>query len=276
MLLQEPGHSAYDLRFSFLGFPVRITWGFWLMAFVLGHSLVRSLDGYFGDSTPGMLPLLVLWAICVLVSILIHELGHALAFRRYGIESSIVLYHFGGLAIPRGSARSNGSLTPPQNIWISFAGPLAQLASAALLIVVIKVTGSGFRVSHELAGENQRAISILDFLPVFFEKFSELLTGDPIHSAGLFAMITFYILPSIFWAILNLIPVWPLDGGRIMSGIVEWRGGNMSQALWISVISAGFAAAYGFTHGQQFLAIMFAMLGISNFQQLQHSGESHY
>ncbi len=52
------------------------------------------------DSNPGQGILLLMWIAAVFVSILIHELGHALAMRRYGISSYIVLYHFGGLAIP--------------------------------------------------------------------------------------------------------------------------------------------------------------------------------
>ena len=43
---------------------------------------------------------MAIWTGAVLVSIVIHELGHAIAFRYYGIASDIVLYQFGGLAIP--------------------------------------------------------------------------------------------------------------------------------------------------------------------------------
>ena len=103
MLLQEPGHSPYDLRFHLLGFPVRVSWSFWLAGVIFGFSLVRGMDGALGLSSPGMLPLLMLWTVCLLVSILIHELGHALAFRQNGMNASIVLYHFGGLAIPTSS-----------------------------------------------------------------------------------------------------------------------------------------------------------------------------
>ncbi len=101
MFLQQPAESPYDLRFQLFGFPVRIAWGFWVASIIFGFELVRGIEAYFGPDSPGRLPLLILWAFCLLVSILVHELGHALAFRQNGIESSIVLYHFGGLAIPR-------------------------------------------------------------------------------------------------------------------------------------------------------------------------------
>ena len=97
-------------------------------------------------------------------------------------------------------------------------------------------------------------------------------TGNPIDSAGLFAMVSFYIFPSVVWALLNLIPVWPLDGGRIARSLVLMGGGDSSQALWISLVAAGGMAVYGFRTGNTFMGILFLSLAITNFQMLQHSG----
>jgi len=262
MLLQEPAHSPYDLRFQLLGFPVRVSWTFWLAGVVFGYGLVQSLDYYFRDASPGIMPLLLLWTLCLFVSILIHEMGHALAFRQNGIHASIVLYHFGGLAIPHSSyspGHSPGRLRPQQDIWISLAGPLAQLASAAVLVAAVKA--AGYR------------LTVFTWMPGPFEKIPGLLQGAEIDSAGLFSLVAFYIFPSVLWAIMNLVPVWPLDGGHIMKSIIQMRGGNMSQALWVSVIAAGLMAAYGFSNGQQYMGFLFLVLGITNFQALQQSGQ---
>jgi stage IV sporulation protein FB len=257
MLLQEPGHSPYDLRFHVLGFPVRVSWSFWLAGVIFGFSLVRSMDEMLGLSSPGMLPLLMLWSVCLLVSILIHELGHALAFRQNGMNASIVLYHFGGLAIPTSSYspdRFHGQLTPKQDIWISFAGPLAQFVSAMVLVAAVKAAGYQAPVPWPLT------------------EVPGLTDGKQIDSHGLYALLLFYIFPSVLWAILNLVPVWPLDGGHISSSIVKLRGGDDAQALWISVIAAGLLAAYGFFNGQQYMGFLFLVLGVTNFQTLQQSG----
>ena len=96
MFLQEPAHSPYDLRFHVLGFPVRVAWTFWIAGLIFGYGLVRGLDDYFQMASPGLPALLLLWTACLFLSILIHELGHAIAFRQNGIEASIVLYHLGG------------------------------------------------------------------------------------------------------------------------------------------------------------------------------------
>ena len=261
MLLQEPAESQYDLRFSFFGFPVRVSWTFWLGAAVFGWGLVDGIDRMLFESSPGRFPLLLLWGMCMLVSILIHELGHAFAFRMYGIHSSIVLYHFGGLAIPTAASmpgRSIGRLSQRDDLWIALAGPLAQLASAAAVVAAVKF--AGYR------------LEIFAWMPAGLHRIPGVLEGNAIDSAGLFAMVSFYIFPSVLWALLNLIPVWPLDGGRIARSLVLMGGGDTSQALWISLIAAGGMAAYGFRNGQTFLGILFLSLAITNFQMLQHSG----
>ena len=66
----------------------------------------------------------------MLGSILIHELGHALAYARFGQPARVVLYHFGGLAIPESWGRRR-HLPPAERFIVSAAGPLAQLLVAA-------------------------------------------------------------------------------------------------------------------------------------------------
>ncbi|WP_145415690.1 site-2 protease family protein [Planctomycetes bacterium K23_9] len=261
MLLQEPPASQYDLRFNAFGFPVRIAWTFWLGALVIGFDFVRGMDMAFGEESPGMGPLLILWTAALFLSILIHELGHAFAFRHQGIHSSIVLYHFGGLATPVASmipGRSIGRLTPKQDLWITFAGPLIQLAAAAVIMFGLKALG------YEVAA--------LKTLPAGLDVLSEYFPGERIENPALFAFTFFFVFPSIVWALLNLLPVWPLDGGHIMRSIVLLTGGDESQSLWISVGAAGLLAAYALTHGQTFMGIFFAMFAVQSFQMLQQRG----
>jgi Zn-dependent protease len=266
-MLQEPTPTPYDVQFQVLGFPVRISWGFWLMAFIFGYSWVQALDLALGELSLGILPMMLLWTLCLFVSILIHELGHAFAFRQSGIESSIVLYHFGGLAIPRSGSRGYERLSEKENLWISFAGPLFQFASALIVIAIVKATG------YRLADFDS-----IYRLPIALQDMIDAGSGENmlIDSVGLFALTDFYLFPSIFWAVLNLIPVLPLDGGQIAGSLNRMRGGNMRQTLWISVIAAGLVAFYGFTNGQRYMGILFLVLGIQSFQQLQQHGQSRY
>ncbi len=254
MMLQQPGESPYDLRFNLLGFSVRIAWTFWLAAVVLGYDLARSIDRLFGETSPGVLPLLLIWAACIMVSILIHELGHTLAFRWYGIDSSILLYHFGGLAIPSGAWWGSRAprLRSGEDLVVAAAGPVFQIGSALLL--TLGVWAMGYRVSAFL------------FMPGPIARWGATMEGDEIDGAAAFALVNFYVLPSIMWGLLNLLPVLPLDGGRIAQSLVAISGGDPRQALWLGVIASALIAIYAFQSGQVFLAILFVWLGIDNYQ----------
>ena len=251
MLLQEPGNSPYDLRFELFGFPIRVAWTFWLVALLFGHGMVQELDFALRDLSPGVLPLWLLWCACVFVSILIHELGHSLAFRQFGVQSSIVLYYLGGLAIP-----TRGGLRPKQDVWVSFAGPLAQLLSAVVVGAIVVLMG--YR------------LTVLEWMPGPFSRIPGVLDGEELalDSPGLFALVTFYMFPSVLWALLNLVPVWPLDGGHIIRSLILMRGGNVVQALWVGVIVSAFMAVYGFSEGQRIMGFMFLMLGVQSFQAI--------
>jgi Zn-dependent protease len=256
MLLQEPGQTPYDFRFQLLGFPVRVSVTFWAAAAVFGYGFARGLDTQFGQVSPGFVTLLLIWCACVFVSILIHEMGHALAFRGNGIQSSIVLYFLGGLAIPRhGDSRG---MSPARSMWVSAAGPLAQIASAVLIVVAVRLAGYQPPVVWPLT------------------KIDWLRGGMPLSSVGLTAILAMYVYPSVFWALLNLIPVWPLDGGRIVNSLVQMNGGNMVQALWVSVITAALVAGYGFSKGETYLGFLFLILGVNNFQAIQQISGPRY
>src|SRR5205814_467341 len=74
-------------------------------------------------------PLIVVWVAVVFLSVLVHEMGHALAIRRHGLSPEITLHWIGGLTSWNGAQ----NLTRPQRIFISFAGPLAGFLFAAVV-----------------------------------------------------------------------------------------------------------------------------------------------
>ena len=139
MFLAEPPATPYDLRFQLMGISIRVTPFFWVAAAVLGWDLAASIhEGVqeaaafdaqyapFAESDPGQGILLVIWVAAVFLSVLVHEFGHAVVMRYYGIRSYIVLYHFGGLAVPEGVG-SVGWVRRRSSSWeqiaISAAGP---------------------------------------------------------------------------------------------------------------------------------------------------------
>jgi Zn-dependent protease len=248
VLLGEPQPTAFDLRFSLFGFPIRVSVWFWLAALLLGQ----------GAASTGPRGILT-WMLAVLLSILIHELGHAAAFRRCGISSHIVLYHFGGLAIPETAAWGGYAATrqnPWQEIFISVSGPAAQLLAACLLILGIRLGGHAVPLPS----------AVLDLL--------NLGGGEPLPPNELYLFAVFFLYVSLFWALLNLLPVYPLDGGQIARNLFLLFGGHraIEHSLLLSIATGGFIALYGFRRGQPFLGLMFALLAYSSYQAWQAYG----
>ena len=101
--------------FTLAGFPIQIHWSFFLVAALLGF----SNDLY----------VLLVWVGVVLVSVLLHEMGHALVGRRFGMQPEIFLYGMGGLT----SWRTGRRLTRGQSILVSVAGPGAGLLLGAVV-----------------------------------------------------------------------------------------------------------------------------------------------
>ena len=261
----EPQPTPYDWRFHCFGFPVRVTPWFWLAACVLGYevgtSMPRLLMALAREETPAFSEGVgvVLWIIAVFVSILVHELGHTFAMRYYGMDASIVLYHMGGLAIPGAATRWDRPVTrinPQRQVVISAAGPIAQLLLALVVYLGLRLTG------HFSA-----TFTILD--PLLPAPQGPLLASRPLH-----AMAIFILLPSIHWALLNLLPVYPLDGGQIARSLLTlrdpWQG--VTHSLWLSVGTCAVVALWGLQNQQPFLGVMFLMLGFGSWQQLQARG----
>ncbi len=262
-MIGEPLHSPYDLNFRLFGFSIRVTWLFWLLAAAIGYQLCVVYDRAYAQKeleSPGTAALLLIWTGAVFLSVLVHELGHAFTMRHFNIDSHIVLYHFGGLAIPShfkrytpGQRQRNG-YAPQAQLLISLAGPVAQLLLAVVVAVSAHLMGYTYPFSW-ISGSLGADLSELS-MPA---------------TATTRAMIDFIILPSVYWALLNLLPVLPLDGGRITQHALAIfrRPNSLYEASMVSMVVAFLVALWGMQSQQPFLGIMFLMLGINNLQTLR-------
>jgi Zn-dependent protease len=253
MLLAEPQPTPADWQFEIAGIRVRVSVWFWLGATLLGWGICQSFAQ--GDQR-AMIGYLILWAVAVLVSILVHELGHALAYRFFGQGSQIVIYQFGGLAIPDAWGRRT-SLRPIQRLVVSAAGPLAQLALAAAICIGLK--GVGYAVPFPIAAVGE-PLGLYD--------------GERIESLQAFAFVMFMLSVNIFWPILNLLPVPPLDGGQIVrEGMLAMGVADAHKIAGMLGVAVGALVAYwAYTRNEPFLGIMFALLAASCWQGLSAGG----
>lgn len=260
-MLYAPRESPYDWNFTLLGFPVRVAWGFWIIAAVLGWGWSRGTDQIaiaLGATSPGAPALLVVWTFALLLSILVHELGHTIAFRYYGIRSSVVLYHFGGLAIPTSFGSWDGArqrnIGPHEQIVISVAGPAAQLG----LALVVWVIGLLLSVPMNLTDQFNWLFGIS--LPI----------GERPSNIMSYAAFDAILWPSTMWAILNLAPILPLDGGQIMKAVLQISNVNQATrtAHMVSLVVGGLLGFYFIQSGQPG-GIMFLLFAASNWQAMQ-------
>jgi len=260
VFLAEPPQTRYDLHLRVVGIPVRVHPLFWLVGVILG---LRGAEG--GSSEDAGIHLLI-WVGVLFVSILIHELGHALTMQRFGEAARVVLYMMGGLAIPDSSPWGLGSgrksRGPRDQILISAAGPGAGFLFAGLIVGLVFASGGSiqFGLYHYV-------------LPIWDTRL------PPSANVHLEELVNTLLWVNIFWGLVNLMPVYPLDGGQIAREIFTikdpWNG--VVRSLWLSVFSGGAVAIAGLVLLESiFMAILFGSLAFSSYQALQRMGGGGY
>ena len=145
-------------------------------------------------------------AILFFGSIVLHELGHALAARRSGIEvAGIDLFFFGGVM-----KMSRDTDTPGKEFFVAVAGPLVTLA------IVLAGTAAGVAI----AGWTD-----------FYE--AARLGGNSPSDAALL-LVSFLVTMNAFLLVFNLVPAFPLDGGRIARAAIWKTTGDRAKATRLS------------------------------------------
>jgi Zn-dependent protease len=239
VLLLEPEPTPFDLHFRLFRTPVRVHPMFWALSALLGWEYSKFGLGY-----------LVLWVLCVFVSILIHEFGHVWAGRLFGAEGYIVLFSFGGLAIGSSDLRVRW-----QRVLVYFAGPLIQLLLAAIIWWGVRPLAWD-RVPPDWRVPVREAIVIL-------------------------------LEINVFWPVINLLPIWPLDGGKIAREVCEALLGRRGVAvsLGISLVVSGLLALHTFLAEKgrglipyvpplgMYMALFFLLFCVSSFLALQAENE---
>jgi membrane-associated protease RseP (regulator of RpoE activity) len=250
--------TRFDWNFRLGDIPVRVHPYFWLTTALLG---LNNLRRPFIE----ILMYLLIWTIIVFVSILVHELGHILMGRAFGRRGHIVLTGLCGLAVGASDLPTRG-----QRIAVHLAGPGAGFMLAALTVgvfyaynpvVTLFELGSLFGVQVRIGPDVQ-----IPPEPVLYVLFNMLWI-------------------NIFWGLVNLLPIWPLDGGQTCREICEAYRGRDGQrlAMQISLVTAaGFAVLalieivtkkplvpFLSLGGTFFSVLFFGLLAFNSYQLLQ-------
>ena len=212
--------TPYDVRLVAFGIPIRVHPSFWLGSILFGSNLETN-------------QLVFIWVVCSFISILVHEMGHALTAESFGWPSEIVMYFGGGLAISQ-RHRNN---TAWRSIAVSLMGPGAGFLLLGLIFIIVRMMGLT-NIDLMRAGPDDRRY--------FWFKALEFLW-----------------FMNLYWGLLNLLPVIPLDGGHILQSFCRILGfrNPLDVTLKIGTVVAGAAAYYFFvTVHQTFAGMLMLML----------------
>lgn len=235
------------IRFSIFGIPVEVQPFFWIVSALMGGAA-------YADSKDAFLAV-ALFVIAAFISVLVHELGHALTGRRLGGGyATIMLTSFGGLAMNHG-----GRFTRPQRFWMIAAGPgfgfLFLLAILAVLSLIFDSRDVIALAARELFNIRMgfRTSELVEFLRE--KPFIYLFLGH-------------LIWINFWWGVINLLPVLPLDGGQITELYVR----PQRRVYLIGMIAAAAMALYSFQNLGLYAAVLFGYFAWKNYQGMQESG----
>lgn len=204
----------------FRGIQVLVHWSFLLLPAYVAY--LGWSQGSTGKAILGQVGLVLIVFVCVLL----HEFGHALTAQRYGVGTrDITLLPIGGIA-----SLERMPEDPRQEFWITVAGPLVNLVIAGLAFLLFSVSG-----------------------------LTLLTTGIQGDLGSWSALLSFIFATNIGLFLFNLIPAYPMDGGRILRSVLGMRM-ERDKATRIAtsvgrVMAIGFVA-YGVYAGELFLGII--------------------
>jgi len=230
--------------FHVRGIRIAVDWSWLIVLFLIIFWLTGVYRDLLDESSSSSVPyeLAVASAFGFFGSILLHELGHAFVAIRRGVGiSSIQLWIFGGVARMERDADS-----PATEFRIAVAGPLVTLA------IVVALTAIGLVAAGP----------------------SDFWDAVPVHSrasvsSGALAALVWLASVNALILVFNLLPAFPMDGGRIARAIIWWRTGNRNAATRFAAnlgqgfaylfIAVGILLAIG---GATFDGIWLALIGV--------------
>ena len=185
------------------GIKLRMHWTFLLLLAYVGFAISQQEEGW--------LPVVegILLVLAVFGCVILHECGHALTARRFGVATEdITLLPIGGVArmqrIPS---------EPWQEFWIAIAGPAVNVVIAFVLFIALAISGHFYGMIDDV--------------------------GD--HRAFFVNLMVINVLLVVF----NLIPAFPMDGGRVLRALLATRLDYLQATVIAAKIGQGLAVAFG-------------------------------
>ncbi|MEM7571753.1 MAG: site-2 protease family protein [Bacteroidota bacterium] len=209
------------------GIPLYWHWSFLPVVAWLAYR-VYALQNAIDWSQAAWAGMIILLLFCF---VLVHELGHALVARYYGQTTERIIFFplGGGAYIPKMPASIR------QEIAVYLAGPLSNLALALLLLPLLL-----FSVDGAL------------FLRYYLNPFSNMLLPDNWWAQ----LLSICIAVNLLLGLLNLIPAYPLDGGRVIQALLRKPMGQRRATILVSslgLLAGGCLLLFSYRRGDWIL-----------------------
>ena len=214
--------------FTWFGIPVHLHWSFgliFLYALWIGYENSLDLMG-------------TLWLMGFFVAlfgcVLLHEYGHALTARRYGVNThDIILTPIGGIARLEKMPEK-----PVQEFVVAIAGPMVNVAIAILLF------GVSMLVFQEERWEFFKWFLHQQFSFAGSDETGQVLEETGMQPSGLLFYLPVLVATNIGLVVFNLIPAFPMDGGRIFRSLLAMRWGRVRATQWAAWLGQAIAAVF--------------------------------
>jgi Zn-dependent protease/predicted transcriptional regulator len=248
--------------FTWFGIPVHLHWSFgliFLYAFYIGNA---QGAGWIG----------ILWIMGLFIAlfgcVLLHEFGHSLTAKRYGVNTQdIILTPIGGIARLERMPEK-----PIQEFFVAIMGPMVNVVIALILFILGRIMFSGpdwafftativdyfsgilgfFTDAKALLLGN---LSVLDFWDNLSRGWSSNEAADVAIEAELNVSSFLFFMPvllsvNLWLVVFNMIPAFPMDGGRVFRALLAMRLGRVTATRWASRVG-------------QFIALIFVLFGLA-------------
>ena len=203
------------------GIDVKVHWTFFLLLAFFGFTAYQNSGSLLSAVvTVGII-------VALFVCVLLHEFGHALMAQRLGIETAdITLLPIGGLARLKSLPER-----PWDEVKIAIAGPLVNVVLAPIFFAIALLVGGSLTTPPNILQGVQSAGQVFAYLG--------------------------YI--NVALVLFNLIPAFPMDGGRVLRGLLATRLGQVRATDISAAVGQFFAAAFfllGLLSGNLLLALI--------------------
>jgi Zn-dependent protease len=227
------------------GIRIGVSASWFIVLFFLIYWLSEYFHNVLGGSQTTAYAVAVAGALGYFASLILHELGHALAARRLGIPiAGIDLWFFGGLSQMRREPQSAG-----EEFKVAAAGPAVTLALFGICLAAGTAVASSGRFTDVA------------------------LTRQGFITTPALALIGWLGFINAMLFVFNIIPAFPLDGGRIARAAIWWRTGDRNRATVATgrsgqafALAVGLLGLWSFASGGSSLGLLTMMLAFFLYQ----------